>query len=76
MIGILLGVAFFTLIERKVIGLIHYRVGPNKVVVWGVSQPIADALKLLTKEYQKFTISRLLMYYLGPLISLFLALLY
>lgn len=75
-VGILLRVAFFTLIERKVIGLIHYRVGPNKVVRWGVSQPIADALKLLTKEYQKFTISRLLMYYLGPLISLFLALLY
>lgn len=75
-VGILLSVAFFTLIERKVIGLMHYRVGPNKVVRWGVSQPIADALKLLTKEYQKFTISRLLMYYLGPLISLFLALLY
>lgn len=43
---------------------------------WGVSQPIADALKLLTKEYQKFTISRLIIYYLGPLISLLLALLY
>lgn len=50
--------------------------GPNKVLLWGVSQPIADALKLLTKEYQKFTISRLLIYYLGPLISLLLALLY
>lgn len=75
-VGILLRVAFFTLIERKIIGLIHYRVGPNKVVEWGVSQPIADALKLLTKEYQKFTISRLIIYYLGPLISLLLALLY
>ncbi|PZU18148.1 MAG: hypothetical protein DI589_25215 [Shinella sp.] len=31
-VGILLRVAFFTLIERKIIGLIHYRVGPNKVV--------------------------------------------
>lgn len=75
-VGILLRVAFFTLIERKIIGLIHYRVGPNKVLEWGVSQPIADALKLLTKEYQKFTISRLIIYYLGPLISLLLALLY
>lgn len=75
-VGILLRVAFFTFIERKIIGLIHYRVGPNKVVEWGVSQPIADALKLLTKEYQKFTISRLIIYYLGPLISLLLALLY
>nr|YP_009114543.1 NADH dehydrogenase subunit 1 [Tyrophagus putrescentiae]AIB08706.1 NADH dehydrogenase subunit 1 [Tyrophagus putrescentiae] len=75
-VGMLLSVAFFTLMERKIMGLMHYRVGPNKVVEWGVSQPIADALKLLTKEYQKFTMSRLMMYYLGPLISLLLALLY
>lgn len=62
--------------ERKIIGLMHFRLGPNKVIQWGISQPIADALKLLTKEYQKFTISRLLIYYLGPLISLLLAVLY
>lgn len=62
--------------ERKIIGLMHFRLGPNKVIQWGISQPIADALKLLTKEYQKFTISRLLIYYLGPLISLLLAILY
>lgn len=68
--------AFFTLIERKIIGLIHYRIGPNKVLLWGVRQPIADALKLLTKEYQKFTITRLLIYFIGPLISLFLAIFY
>lgn len=46
------------------------------MVECGVSQPIADALKLLTKEYQKFSISRLLIYYAGPLISLLLALIY
>ncbi|RKF56793.1 NADH-ubiquinone oxidoreductase chain 1 [Golovinomyces cichoracearum] len=45
-IGILLRVAFFTLMERKIIGLMHFRLGPNKVIQWGISQPIADALKL------------------------------
>lgn len=50
--------------------------GPNKVVIIGVLQPIRDALKLLTKEYQKFTMSRILIYYTGPIISLLLALLY
>ena len=52
-IGVLLGVAFFTLVERKVIGLIHYRKGPNKVIILGLLQPISDAAKLLTKETAK-----------------------
>nr|YP_009192673.1 NADH dehydrogenase subunit 1 [Tyrophagus longior]ALP46622.1 NADH dehydrogenase subunit 1 [Tyrophagus longior] len=76
MVGVLLSVAFFTFMERKVMGLMHYRLGPNKVLIWGLSQPIADALKLLTKELQKFTASKMMMYSLGPLISLLLALLF
>lgn len=61
-----MGVAFFTLIERKVIGLIHYRKGPNKVVVHGLSQPIADAIKLLTKEAIKINFTKIIIFIAGP----------
>lgn len=46
----LLTIAFFTLFERKVIGLIHSRVGPVKVSFWGLAQPLLDAFKLLSKR--------------------------
>lgn len=74
-VGVLLGVAFFTLMERKVIGLIHYRKGPNKVLIWGISQPIADALKLLTKEFPKFSPTKMFIFYLGPCVRIVLILL-
>lgn len=66
LIGVLTRVAFFTLIERKIIGLIHYRKGPNKTVLAGLSQPLADALKLLTKETQKIRSYKIFIYILGP----------
>lgn len=47
---LLLSVAFFTLFERKVIGLFHNRLGPNKVSFIGLLQPLLDAFKLLTKQ--------------------------
>ena len=71
----LLGVAFFTLIERKIMGLAHYRKGPNKVVVWGVRQPIADALKLLTKEFPKISSYKIIIFYAGPSLRILLMLL-
>lgn len=49
-VGILLAVAFFTLFERKILGLTQRRLGPNKVIFWGILQPVLDGLKLLTKE--------------------------
>ena len=49
-VGVLINVAFFTLLERKILGLRQYRKGPNKASYGGVLQPIADAVKLFLKE--------------------------
>ena len=46
----LVGVAFITLIERKILGYIQIRLGPNKVGTAGILQPISDAIKLYSKE--------------------------
>lgn len=50
LILIIVAVAFFTLLERKVLGYIHLRKGPNKPGPLGVPVPFADAIKLFTKE--------------------------
>jgi len=71
---LLLSVAFFTLFERKVMGLFHNRLGPNKVSFIGLLQPLLDAFKLLSKQSitpiraNKFT------YHLSPHIALVLSL--
>jgi NADH-quinone oxidoreductase subunit H len=50
-LGVFSGIfAYTTLIERKALGRIQNRIGPNRVGRWGILQPIADGLKLLTKE--------------------------
>lgn len=53
LLPVLVSVAFFTLIERKIIGLVHFRPGPNKVGFIGILQPFSDAIKLFSKENQK-----------------------
>jgi NADH-ubiquinone oxidoreductase chain 1 len=73
-IFVIIGVAFLTLLERKVLGYIQLRKGPNKVGFIGIPQPFSDAIKLFTKEQTYPFISNYLIYYLSPIFSLFLSL--
>jgi len=67
---VLLAVAFFTLFERKVIGLFHLRLGPNKVGGLGLLQPLLDAFKLLSKQNIVNYHSNRFSFHLSPHISL------
>ena len=63
-------VAYLTLAERKVIGYIQVRIGPNRVGPRGLLQPIADCLKLLMKETILPTNANRFLFLLGPVLSL------
>src|SRR5205823_12905041 len=71
----LLTVAFVTISERKTMASMQRRLGPNVVGYYGLLQAFADALKLLLKEYVAPTQANMILFFLGPVITLIFSLL-
>src|ERR1700748_1351883 len=74
-IPVLMSVAFITIAERKTMASMQRRIGPNIVGYYGLLQAFADALKLLLKEYISPTQANLILFFLGPIITLIFSLL-
>ena len=74
-IPVLLTVAFVTVAERKTMASMQRRLGPNIVGYYGLLQAFADALKLLLKEYVSPTQANLVIFFIGPIITLIFSLL-
>jgi NADH-ubiquinone oxidoreductase chain 1 len=71
----LLAVAYVTVAERKTMASMQRRLGPNAVGYYGLLQAFADALKLLLKEYVAPTQANIILFFLGPVITLVFSLL-
>lgn len=68
-IPLLVAVAYLTYAERRVIGYMQSRIGPNRVGIWGLGQPIADGVKLFLKETINPSASNRFLFILAPILS-------
>lgn len=75
MLPALLIVAYVTVAERKTMASMQRRLGPNAVGYYGLLQAFADALKLILKEYVAPTQANLILFFLGPIVTLIFSLL-
>nr|YP_010700075.1 NADH dehydrogenase subunit 1 [Setora sinensis]WCH63221.1 NADH dehydrogenase subunit 1 [Setora sinensis] len=73
-LGVLISVAYMVLLERKILGYIQIRKGPNKLGIMGILQPFSDAIKLFSKEQIYPNFSNYIMYIFSPVISFMLSL--
>jgi len=73
-VPLLIAVAFLTLAERKILGSMQLRKGPNVVGVYGLLQPFSDGIKLFSKEAILPSHANLAIFILGPILALALAL--
>nr|APU52593.1 NADH dehydrogenase subunit 1 [Usnea ceratina] len=74
-VPVLLTVAYVTVAERKTMASMQRRLGPNIVGYYGLLQAFADALKLLLKEYVAPTQANMVLFFIGPIITLIFSLL-
>jgi NADH:ubiquinone oxidoreductase subunit H len=71
LIGVFLSVAFLTLVERKFLGYFHFRKGPSKIILAGLTQPISDAVKLFSKGFVYLKFSKFYFFLLAPVLGCF-----
>lgn len=73
-VPLLISVAYFTLAERKILGAVQRRRGPNVIGVYGLLQPLADGFKLLVKETVLPSSSNKVLFFLSPILTFFISL--
>jgi len=73
-VPLLISVAYFTLAERKILGSIQRRRGPNVIGIYGLLQPLSDGFKLFVKESILPSNSNKFIFILSPIITFFISL--